>query len=64
MRAGVRFSGRILREESGQDIVEYVFLIGFISLAALLVMINFGPAVNGLWTAITAVINVAIASMS
>jgi pilus assembly protein Flp/PilA len=37
---------RFVREEAGQDLIEYALLAGFISLVAVLAITNVGVAVN------------------
>ncbi len=38
---------RFVREEQGQDLIEYAFLAGFISLAATVGITALGTALNG-----------------
>jgi pilus assembly protein Flp/PilA len=40
---------RFVREEVGQDLIEYALLAGFISLVAVLAITNVGIAVNGVY---------------
>jgi len=37
---------RLVREESGQDLIEYALLAGFISLVAVVAITNVGTGVN------------------
>ena len=37
---------RLIREDSGQDLVEYAFLLAFIALACILGMQQLGTAIN------------------
>ena len=39
--------GQLLREDSGQDLIEYALLAAFISLAALIAMTSLGTAISG-----------------
>ena len=41
---------KFLREECGQDIIEYVLLLGFIVLASAALFTNAGQSVQGVWT--------------
>jgi Flp pilus assembly pilin Flp len=43
---------RIRREDTGQDIVEYVLMFGLVSIAALSAVLLAGPAIRALWTGI------------
>jgi len=40
---------RLVREDDGQDLIEYALLAGFISLAAVLAIIAVGSALNTLY---------------
>jgi Flp pilus assembly pilin Flp len=42
-----RLIGRALREDSGQDLIEYSLLAAFISLIAIASITSIGGAVNG-----------------
>jgi Flp pilus assembly pilin Flp len=39
-----------LRDEQGQDLVEYTLLLAFVALASAALFIGAGGAVNGIWT--------------
>ena len=54
MEQFVAFFGRIVREEEGQDMVEYALLVGLISVAAIAALVTARGAINTLWTAGTA----------
>lgn len=41
---------RFVREEAGQDLIEYALLAGFISLAAVAAITAIGTALNTLYT--------------
>lgn len=43
---------RFVREEAGQDLIEYALLAGFISLVAVLAITNVGQGVNGVYAGI------------
>lgn len=43
-----------VREESGQDLLEYALLVGLIALVAVLAVTSAGTAINGIFTAIAA----------
>ena len=53
MEQFVAFFGRIVREEEGQDMVEYALLVGLISVAAIAALVTARGAINTLWTAVT-----------
>jgi len=39
-----------LRDEQGQDIVEYTLLLAFVALAAAALFINAGGSISGIWS--------------
>ena len=39
-----------LREEQGQDLIEYTLLLAFVALASAALFITAGTSVNGIWT--------------
>lgn len=39
-----------LREEQGQDLVEYTLLLAFVCLASAALFIGAGTSINGIWT--------------
>jgi len=41
---------RFMREEAGQDLIEYALLAGFISLATVAAITSIGTALNTLYT--------------
>jgi len=43
-----------LREEQGQDMVEYALVVGLIALACIASMGSVATKINGLWDALTA----------
>jgi pilus assembly protein Flp/PilA len=40
---------RFVREESGQDIIEYALLAAFISIVAIVTIRNIGPLINAIY---------------
>jgi Flp pilus assembly pilin Flp len=42
---------RFLREEQGQDLIEYTLLLAFVCLASATFFIGAGKSVSGIWTA-------------
>lgn len=40
---------RFVREDKGQDLIEYALLAGFISLVAVVAITNVGTGVNGVY---------------
>jgi pilus assembly protein Flp/PilA len=54
MEAYVSFLNRVVREEEGQDMVEYALLVGLISVAAIAALILARDAIITLWDAVTA----------
>ena len=45
-----RILNRLIREEEGQDLIEYALLAGFISLVAVAAITQVGQGVNGVYT--------------
>jgi len=41
---------RFIRDEQGQDLIEYALLAGFISLVAVVAITNVGTGVNAVYT--------------
>ena len=60
MEAFVSFINRIVREEEGQDMVEYALLIGLISIVAVAALVTAGGAVTALWGRVTAALALAV----
>ena len=44
-----RFAMRLMSDESGQDLIEYALLAGFISLVAVVAITNVGTGVNAVY---------------
>jgi Flp pilus assembly pilin Flp len=42
---------RFLRDEQGQDLIEYTLLLAFVCLASATFFIGAGKSVSGIWTA-------------
>jgi len=53
------FVVRLVREDEGQDLIEYALLAAFISLAAVLAIQQLGTAVNNVYTRVSATLNTA-----
>ena len=41
---------RFIREDEGQDLVEYTLLLAFVCLASAALFINAGTSISGIWT--------------
>lgn len=50
---------RFIREDGGQDLIEYALLAGFISLAAVAAITAVGTALGGLYSNVTDQVNAA-----
>ena len=50
----MRFIWKLIREEDGQDMVEYALLAAFISIVAILTIRNIGPLVNAIYVRVQA----------
>jgi Flp pilus assembly pilin Flp len=55
---------RFVREEEGQDIIEYALLAAFISIVAWAILVNIGTDVTSIYTATQGVTAQAAASAS
>ena len=44
-----QFIWRLVREEEGQDLVEYTLLLAFVCLASAALFIDAGKSVGGIW---------------
>ena len=42
---------RLLRDEQGQDLIEYTLLIAFVALASAALFIGAGSSISGIWGA-------------
>jgi len=50
----MRFIWKLIREEDGQDMVEYALLAAFISIVAILTIRNIGPLINAIYVRVQA----------
>jgi pilus assembly protein Flp/PilA len=50
---------RFVREDEGQDLIEYALLAAFISLAAVLAIQSLGSAVNDVYTRVSSTLSTA-----
>ena len=55
---------RFVREESGQDIIEYALLAAFISIVAWAILVNIGGDVEQIYSAVEGVTTSAASSAS
>ena len=44
-----QFMMRFVREEEGQDMVEYTLLLAFVCLASAALFVNVGQSLSGIW---------------
>ena len=44
------FMMNFLRDEQGQDLIEYTLLLAFVALASAALFMNAGGSVNAIWT--------------
>ena len=54
MQAFVTFLKRLVREQEGQDMVEYALLLGLISIVAVAALILAGQEILAIWNAVVA----------
>ena len=53
-----------LREEQGQDLIEYTLLLAFVALASAALFVNAGRSVSGIWNATNSRLTAANAAAS
>jgi len=41
---------RFVKDEQGQDLIEYTLLMAFIALASAAIFVNAGTSIKGIWT--------------
>jgi Flp pilus assembly pilin Flp len=59
----MNFLNSFLKDEQGQDLIEYTLLLAFVALAAAALFTNVGGSVKGIWgTASTQMSNAATAA--
>ena len=49
MEAFNTLTKRVIREDEGQDMVEYVLIFGLVSIVAIPILIALGPIITDLW---------------
>ena len=59
MQPFVTFLKRVLREQEGQDMVEYALLLGLISIVAVAALILAGQEILAVWNAVVAALGAA-----
>jgi Flp pilus assembly pilin Flp len=57
---GAMFS-RLMRDEAGQDLIEYALLAAFVALGSVLALQTLGPAIKGLFDTVVTKIGLASA---
>jgi Flp pilus assembly pilin Flp len=55
---------RFVREEHGQDLIEYTLLLGFVCLATAALFISAGGSLSGIWSSTNSRLDVANTSAS
>jgi Flp pilus assembly pilin Flp len=53
-----------VKDEQGQDLIEYTLLMAFIALASAAIFINAGKSISGIWLAASSQLSTANASAS
>jgi Flp pilus assembly pilin Flp len=59
-----KFLLNFLREEQGQDLVEYTLLLAFVALASAALFIGAGGSINTIWQSANSILNNAAAAVS
>lgn len=61
----VNLLSNFVRDEQGQDLIEYTLLLAFVALASAALFIGAGGSINGIWTtANTQLVNASTAAVS
>ncbi len=60
----MRFITNFVRDEQGQDLIEYTLLLAFVALASAALFITAGGSINGIWSAANTRLNEAAQSAS
>ncbi len=55
---------RFLREEQGQDLVEYTLLLAFVCLASAALFIGAGGSINAIWVQANSTLNNAVLAIT
>lgn len=58
----MRFLTNFLRDEQGQDLIEYTLLLAFVALASAALFIGAGGKINTIWTTANAQLDAAATS--
>jgi Flp pilus assembly pilin Flp len=45
----MKFLKSFLRDEDGQDLIEYTLLMAFVALASAAIFVNAGGSISGIW---------------
>ena len=57
-------TNEFLKDDSGQDLIEYTLLMAFVALASAALFIGAGGSIKGIWTAVNAQLEAANTSAS
>ena len=60
----MRLFNNLLRDEQGQDLIEYTLLLAFVALASAALFIGAGASVEGIWTGTNTQLSAANSSAS
>ena len=52
----IQYFSHFVRQEQGQDLIEYTLLLAFVCLASAALFIGAGNAINGIWTNANAIL--------
>ena len=58
------FINEFLKEDSGQDLIEYTLLMAFVALASAALFIGVGGSITGIWTTVNTQLTAANTSAS
>ena len=56
MQAFVAFLNRLVREEEGQDMVEYALILGLVSIIAVAAVTTTGTSVQSIWDKVSSAV--------
>jgi Flp pilus assembly pilin Flp len=60
----MKYLRMFLKDEQGQDVVEYTLLLAFVALASAALFVNAGASVNGIWRTANGILSNANSSAS
>jgi Flp pilus assembly pilin Flp len=60
----MKLANEFLKDDSGQDLIEYTLLMAFVALASAALFIGVGGSIKGIWTTVNTQLDAANTSAS